>query len=80
VYCFPFLSSNMFEKSQDVEQDEQTTPGGGELPAYDDLAQQHGPNSRHVSPVELTHAHDQSCRFGRWKDWIEKRSVSGLYV
>jgi len=42
----------MFDKSQDVEQDEQTTPGGGELPAYDDLAQQHGPNSRHVSSVE----------------------------
>ncbi|PCH40941.1 hypothetical protein WOLCODRAFT_99593 [Wolfiporia cocos MD-104 SS10] len=38
------------------EQDEQ---GGDDLPTYDDLAAQHGPNSR----------------FGRWRQWIEKRAA-----
>ncbi|OCH94266.1 hypothetical protein OBBRIDRAFT_747898 [Obba rivulosa] len=33
--------------------------GGDELPTYDDLAAQHGPNSR----------------FGRWRQWIEKRAA-----
>ncbi|KAI0082509.1 hypothetical protein K474DRAFT_1655296 [Panus rudis PR-1116 ss-1] len=33
--------------------------GGDDLPTYDDLAVQHGPNSR----------------FGRWKEWIEKRAA-----
>ncbi|KAI0938160.1 hypothetical protein AcV7_003433 [Taiwanofungus camphoratus] len=33
--------------------------GGDDLPTYDDLAAQHGPNSR----------------FGRWKQWIEKRAA-----
>ncbi|GJE84873.1 hypothetical protein PsYK624_009490 [Phanerochaete sordida] len=33
--------------------------GGDELPTYEDLASQHGPNSR----------------FGRWKAWIEKRAA-----
>ncbi|KZT71553.1 hypothetical protein DAEQUDRAFT_763780 [Daedalea quercina L-15889] len=38
------------------ERDEQ---GSGDLPTYDDLASQHGPNSR----------------FGRWRQWIEKRAA-----
>ncbi|KAK7696205.1 hypothetical protein QCA50_000858 [Cerrena zonata] len=33
--------------------------GGDELPTYDDLAEQNGPNSR----------------FGRWRGWIEKRAA-----
>jgi hypothetical protein len=35
---------------------------GDDLPTYDDLAQQNGPNSR----------------FGRWRGWIEKRSYQLL--
>ncbi|XP_006456699.1 hypothetical protein AGABI2DRAFT_211754, partial [Agaricus bisporus var. bisporus H97] len=42
-----------------VEQDRDEPSGGNELPTYDDLAQQNGPNSR----------------FGRWKGWIEKRAA-----
>ncbi|KAI1796124.1 hypothetical protein LXA43DRAFT_937701 [Ganoderma leucocontextum] len=38
---------------------EQDQSGGDGLPTYDDLAQQHGPNSR----------------FGRWREWIEKRAA-----
>ncbi|TFY57224.1 hypothetical protein EVJ58_g7158 [Rhodofomes roseus] len=38
------------------ERDEQ---GSGDLPTYDDLATQQGPNSR----------------FGRWRQWIEKRAA-----
>ncbi|KAH9855078.1 hypothetical protein C2E23DRAFT_901961 [Lenzites betulinus] len=38
---------------------EQDQLGGDGLPTYDDLAAQHGPNSR----------------FGRWREWIEKRAA-----
>ncbi|KAI0832696.1 hypothetical protein BC628DRAFT_1414964 [Trametes gibbosa] len=38
---------------------EQDHLGGDGLPTYDDLAAQHGPNSR----------------FGRWREWIEKRAA-----
>ncbi|KAI9000755.1 hypothetical protein BD414DRAFT_472660 [Trametes punicea] len=38
---------------------EQDQAGGDGLPTYDDLAAQHGPNSR----------------FGRWREWIEKRAA-----
>ncbi|KAA1466563.1 hypothetical protein DENSPDRAFT_831416 [Dentipellis sp. KUC8613] len=38
---------------------EQDRDGGDDLPTYDDLAEQHGPNSR----------------FGRWRSWIEKRAA-----
>ncbi|TBU47263.1 hypothetical protein BD309DRAFT_952396 [Dichomitus squalens] len=38
---------------------EQDQSGGDGLPTYDDLAQQNGPNSR----------------FGRWREWIEKRAA-----
>ncbi|KAL7282608.1 hypothetical protein ACG7TL_004080 [Trametes sanguinea] len=38
---------------------EQDPYGGDALPTYDDLAAQHGPNSR----------------FGRWREWIEKRAA-----
>ncbi|KAI9068443.1 hypothetical protein FKP32DRAFT_1618597 [Trametes sanguinea] len=38
---------------------EQDPSGGDALPTYDDLAAQHGPNSR----------------FGRWREWIEKRAA-----
>ncbi|KAH9943197.1 uncharacterized protein BXZ73DRAFT_40085 [Epithele typhae] len=39
---------------------EQDQSGAGDaLPTYDDLAEQHGPNSR----------------FGRWRGWIEKRAA-----
>ncbi|KAI0776186.1 hypothetical protein BD413DRAFT_688386 [Trametes elegans] len=38
---------------------EQDQSGGDGLPTYDDLAAQHGPNSR----------------FGRWREWIEKRAA-----
>ncbi|EGN92045.1 hypothetical protein SERLA73DRAFT_173171 [Serpula lacrymans var. lacrymans S7.3] len=40
----------------DIEQDQ---IGGDDLPTYDDLAAQSGPNSR----------------FGRWRGWIEKRAA-----
>ncbi|KAI0751063.1 hypothetical protein C8Q80DRAFT_548731 [Daedaleopsis nitida] len=40
-------------------QPEQDQSGGDGLPTYDDLAAQHGPNSR----------------FGRWRGWIEKRAA-----
>ncbi|KAF8806229.1 hypothetical protein BYT27DRAFT_7102540 [Phlegmacium glaucopus] len=42
-----------------IEQDPILPPAGNELPTYDDLTQQNGPNSR----------------FGRWKGWIEKRAA-----
>ncbi|KIM46555.1 hypothetical protein M413DRAFT_441642 [Hebeloma cylindrosporum] len=42
-----------------VEQDPSGPPSGNELPTYDDLANQNGPNSR----------------FGRWRGWIEKRAA-----
>ncbi|CCL98243.1 uncharacterized protein FIBRA_00237 [Fibroporia radiculosa] len=38
---------------------ERDETGGDDLPTYDDLATQHGPNSR----------------FGRWRQWIEKRAA-----
>ncbi|KAF8969394.1 hypothetical protein BDZ97DRAFT_1795374 [Flammula alnicola] len=47
------------EQYTHVEQDPQDPPGGNELPTYDDLANQNGPNSR----------------FGRWRGWIEKRAA-----
>ncbi|KXN89492.1 hypothetical protein AN958_05654 [Leucoagaricus sp. SymC.cos] len=49
----------MSDPFEHVEQDKQRPPGGEELPTYEDLAQQHGPNSR----------------FGRWRSWIEKRAA-----
>ncbi|KAG2156392.1 hypothetical protein DEU56DRAFT_867822 [Suillus clintonianus] len=42
--------------TQGAEQDEQ---GSGDLPTYNDVASQSGPNSR----------------FGRWRGWIEKRAA-----
>ncbi|KAK0230285.1 hypothetical protein IW262DRAFT_1521668 [Armillaria fumosa] len=42
-----------------VEQDDNIQGGGDELPTYDDLAAQNGPNSR----------------FGRWRGWVEKRAA-----
>ncbi|KAK0461648.1 uncharacterized protein EV420DRAFT_1619179 [Desarmillaria tabescens] len=42
-----------------VEQDAKFKGGGDELPTYDDLAAQNGPNSR----------------FGRWRGWVEKRAA-----
>ncbi|TFK28919.1 hypothetical protein FA15DRAFT_691415 [Coprinopsis marcescibilis] len=42
-----------------VEQDPSAPTDGDELPSYDDLAAQNGPNSR----------------FGRWRGWIEKRAA-----
>ncbi|KAK0207002.1 hypothetical protein DFS33DRAFT_1255800 [Desarmillaria ectypa] len=44
-----------------VEQDDKVKGGGDELPTYDDLAAQNGPNSRHA--------------FGRWRGWVEKRAA-----
>lgn len=38
---------------------EQDAAGSGDLPTYEDLAQQNGPNSR----------------FGRWRGWVEKRAA-----
>ncbi|GLB34184.1 hypothetical protein LshimejAT787_0110680 [Lyophyllum shimeji] len=43
----------------DIEQDSSAPNGQDGLPTYDDLAAQHGPNSR----------------FGRWRGWIEKRAA-----
>lgn len=42
-----------------IEQDRDAPGGGQELPTYDDLVAQNGPNSR----------------FGRWRGWIEKRAA-----
>ncbi|KAK7033592.1 hypothetical protein VNI00_012829 [Paramarasmius palmivorus] len=42
-----------------IEQDRDLGNGADELPTYDDLAAQAGPNSR----------------FGRWREWIEKRAA-----
>ncbi|KAG7447645.1 uncharacterized protein BT62DRAFT_930663 [Guyanagaster necrorhizus] len=42
-----------------VEQDDDVQGQGDQLPTYDDLAAQHGPNSR----------------FGRWRGWVEKRAA-----
>lgn len=41
---------------------EQDETGNGALPTYDELAAQKGPNSR----------------FGRWKNWVEKRFVNSF--
>ncbi|KAH9948800.1 hypothetical protein B0H21DRAFT_689519 [Amylocystis lapponica] len=53
--------SSQLGQSQQFDYDpafpERDERGGDDLPTYDDLAAQHGPNSR----------------FGRWKQWIEKR-------
>ncbi|KAH7105626.1 hypothetical protein BKA62DRAFT_690359 [Auriculariales sp. MPI-PUGE-AT-0066] len=45
--------------SQEFPQVEQDRSGDGDLPTYDDLSAQSGPNSR----------------FGRWQQWIEKRAA-----
>lgn len=37
-----------------MEQDPIVPPAGNELPTYDDLAQQNGPNSRYI-PYSKTH-------------------------
>ncbi|KAF8914340.1 hypothetical protein CPB84DRAFT_1721306 [Gymnopilus junonius] len=66
-YNFSCLSPHSYSSPGDmsdapyshVEQDPLGTPGGNELPTYDELANQHGPNSR----------------FGRWRGWIEKRAA-----
>ncbi|KAF9559666.1 hypothetical protein CPC08DRAFT_750836 [Agrocybe pediades] len=47
------------EQYTHIEQDTLAAPNGNELPTYDDLAAQNGPNSR----------------FGRWRGWIEKRAA-----
>lgn len=52
--------------------------GGDELPSYDDLAAQNGPNSRCLSIVTDISSDVQLIlsswlRFGRWRAWIEKR-------
>ncbi|KDR84120.1 hypothetical protein GALMADRAFT_262478 [Galerina marginata CBS 339.88] len=47
------------EQYTQIEQDPLGIPGENELPSYDDLASQNGPNSR----------------FGRWRGWIEKRAA-----
>ncbi|KAF9450172.1 hypothetical protein P691DRAFT_726586 [Macrolepiota fuliginosa MF-IS2] len=49
----------MMASPSHVEQDNKRPSGGGELPTYDDLVEQNGPNSR----------------FGRWRGWIEKRAA-----
>lgn len=58
-----------------VEQDSQGP--GDDLPTYDDLAAQSGPNSRLVASECMYSRHgclfSISSRFGRWKGWIEKR-------
>lgn len=66
---------------EDLVQPEQDTQGpGDDLPTYDHLAAQSGPNSR-LDPLSITF---ESCgkltllltahsRFGRWRGWIEKR-------
>ncbi|KAF8897886.1 hypothetical protein BD779DRAFT_1608371 [Infundibulicybe gibba] len=46
-----------------IEQDKRPPDGGDQLPTYDDLAAQNGPNSR----------------FGRWRGWIEKRAAERYY-
>ncbi|KAF9462044.1 hypothetical protein BDZ94DRAFT_1322929 [Collybia nuda] len=50
------MSSGPYDQ---VEQDNAGPSGGDDLPSYDDLAAQNGPNSR----------------FGRWRGWIEKRAA-----
>ncbi|RDB20203.1 hypothetical protein Hypma_012918 [Hypsizygus marmoreus] len=47
------------EQYSHIEQDHDAPNGTDELPTYDDLAAQNGPNSR----------------FGRWRGWIEKRAA-----
>ncbi|KAF8165714.1 hypothetical protein B0H34DRAFT_690245 [Crassisporium funariophilum] len=47
------------EQYTHIEQDSDIPQGVDDLPTYDDLAQQNGPNSR----------------FGRWRGWIEKRAA-----
>ncbi|TFK94239.1 hypothetical protein K466DRAFT_593748 [Polyporus arcularius HHB13444] len=42
-----------------VPEQDEVGAGGDALPTYDDLTTQHGPNSR----------------FGRWREWIEKRAA-----
>ncbi|KAL0950093.1 hypothetical protein HGRIS_010094 [Hohenbuehelia grisea] len=49
----------MSSQYHNVEQDQSPPPPGDDLPTYDDLAAQNGPNSR----------------FGRWRGWIEKRAA-----
>ena len=41
-----------------VEQDDKIKGGGDELPTYDDLAAQNGPNSRHANSLRLHDASD----------------------
>ncbi|KAF8076773.1 hypothetical protein FPV67DRAFT_1605191 [Lyophyllum atratum] len=50
-----------------VEQDSSAPNGQDELPTYDDLAAQNGPNSRPVPSSKRA--------FGRWRGWIEKRAA-----
>lgn len=51
------------EQYNTVEQDSQNPPGGNELPSYDDLATQNGPNSRYRKVTsDLTTCTDLSMR------------------
>ncbi|KAJ7265399.1 hypothetical protein B0H12DRAFT_1179995 [Mycena haematopus] len=52
---------------ENIEQDRPTLDGD-DLPTYDDLAAQEGPNSRRVFFL-------RRYRFGRWRGWIEKRAA-----
>lgn len=77
---FPSVrSSTVFSMSRAADILEQDV-GGGEgdnLPTYENLAQAHGPNSRYgYSPISgfiVFSLSLVSCRFGRWKSWVEKR-------
>jgi len=45
----------MSEKYAYVEQDSNNPPNGNELPTYDDLANQNGPNSRYLNKEQALH-------------------------
>lgn len=60
-----------------IEQDHPSSEERNELPTYDDLAAQNGPNSRsdysmRSKSEEISDSANQ-YRFGRWREWIEKR-------
>lgn len=57
---------------------EQDAHGGDDLPTYDELAAQHGPNSRYLYRIGFDGVQVLIAlysRFGRWREWIEKRCV-----
>jgi hypothetical protein len=47
-----------------VEQDQDQPAGGNELPTYDDLATQNGPNSRQVSAYRSINLTQGNCGIG----------------